>query len=129
MSLSYGQVVGINSLLALKSFSVFLFNYSLHERPNFIERAIIKAAKQWIDLRARKEFIDLKRSDLKNVSLRLNDCQTSFFTVLYLANQPELTFSTGQELFQCISNTELEFERLKHPKDEAAYLSPKDTEI
>lgn len=123
MSLSFGQVVGVNNLLALRAFSTFLFNYTLHEKPNFIERFAIKAADKWIELRARKEFIELKNG-IEQASLSLNDCQTGMFTVLYLASQKELTFGSGKELFQLISNTELEFEKIKKPRFETSYGSP-----
>lgn len=128
MSLTFGQVVGCNNLLALKSFSTFLFNYSLHEKPNFIERMAIKSADKWIELRARKEFIELKQG-IENASLNLNDCQTSMFTVLYLAAQKDLTFSSGKELFQLIADTELEFEKIKKPRTEANYGSTHGTEF
>jgi hypothetical protein len=128
VGLNFGQVVGVNNLLALKAFSTFLFNYSLHEKPNFIERWAIRAAAKWIELRARKEFIELKQG-IDTVSLSLNDCQTSMFTVLYLATQKELTFNNGQELFKLIADNELEFEKIKHPKDETAYARPQDTKL
>lgn len=123
MSLNFGQVVGCNNLLALRAFSTFLFNYSLHEKPNFIERIAIGAADKWIELRARKEFIELKKG-IEDASLSLNDCQTGVFTVLYLASQKDLTFGSGKELFQLIANTELEFEKIKKPRVDAKYGGP-----
>lgn len=124
MSLNFGQVVACNNILALRAFNTFLFNYSLHEKPNFIERLAIRSAGKWIELRARKEFIELKIG-IENVALNLNDCQTGMFTVLYLAGQKDLTFSSGKELFKLISDTELDFEKLKHPKEDAAYKGDK----
>lgn len=123
MGLSFSQVVAANNLLALKSFSVFLFNYSFHEKPNFIERWCIKRAQAWIENRARKEFIDLKVG-IDSASVGLNDCQTSLFTVLYLASQKSLTFSSGKELFDLIAQTELEFERIKKPRSDTSYSQP-----
>lgn len=120
MSLNYGQVVGCNNLLALRYFSTFLFNYSLHEKPNFIERWAIRAADKWIELRARKEFIELKQG-IEEASVNLNDCPTSMFTVLYLASQKELTLNSGKDLFKLIADTELEFEKIKKPRIEAKY--------
>lgn len=126
MSLSFTQVVACNNLLALRSFSTFLFNYSLHEKPNLIERLAIGAAEKWIELRARKEFIELKQA-LDTMedkgSIKLKGCRTAVFTVLYLASNKELTFSSGKELFKMISDTELEFEKIKNPREETAYAT------
>lgn len=126
MSLSFTQVVACNNLLALRSFSTFLFNYSLHESPNFIERLAIGAAEKWIELRARKEFIELKQSmeEMEDkTSINLKGCRTAIFTVLYLATDKQLTFSSGKDLFKLISDTELEFEKVKNPKEETAYAT------
>lgn len=121
MSLSFGQVVSCNNILALKAFTTFLANYRIHYKPNFFERMAINSAEKWIELRARKELIELRNTELEKINLRLNDTPTALFTVLYLAGQRDMTFGSGKELFEAISNTELEFEKIKKPRVEAVY--------
>ena len=118
--LSFGIVVAANNLLALKDFNTFLFNYEIHERPGFLERMLIRWAKDWIEKAALKQFEDLKievKPDVINVSL--NDCPTGMFTVLTLAHQQtqgileKNRLKTGNEIFLSISQLQLEFEKVK----------------
>jgi len=119
--LSFGLVVASNNLLALKSFNTFLSNYCLFEKPSFIEKFIIKRVKVWLEKEAIKQFKDVKEEVLKDtINLSLNDCATGMFTVLHLGNLPIPT-PTGKELFELISHTELEFEKLKKPKATEQY--------
>lgn len=119
--LSFGLVVASNNLLALKSFNTFLSNYCLFQKPSLIEKYIIKKAKVWIEKEAIRQFKDIKEEVVKEViNLSLNDCSTGMFTVLHLGNQP-MKLPTGKELFDLISHTELEFEKLKKPRASEAY--------
>lgn len=119
--LSFGLVVASNNLLALKAFNTFLSNYCLFEKPTFIEKFIIKRVKVWLEKEAIKQFKDIKEEVIKAViNLSLNDCATGMFTVLHLGNLP-MPLPTGKELFDLISHTELEFEKLKKPKTSEQY--------
>ena len=119
--LSFGLVVASNNLLALKAFNTFLSNYLLFEKPSLIEKYIIKKAKVWIEKEAIKQFRDIRIEVSKEtINLYLNDCSTGMFTVLHLGLLP-LTPMTGTELFDLISYTELEFEKLKKPKAAEQY--------
>lgn len=118
--LSFSVIVAANNLLALKNFTTFLFNYEIHERPNFLEKRAIRFAKGWIERLAIKQFNDLK-AEIKptTINLGINDCATGLFTVLYLANQQnnvsmaKEVLSSGTEIFMSIAHLELEFEKLK----------------
>lgn len=119
--LSFGLVVASNNLLALKAFNTFLSNYCLFEKPTFIEKFIIKRVKVWLEKETIKQFKDIKEEVIKAViNLSLNDCATGMFTVLHLGNLP-MPLPTGKELFDLISHTELEFEKLKKPKTSEQY--------
>jgi hypothetical protein len=119
--LSFGLVVASNNLLALKAFNTFLSNYCLFESPSFIEKFVIKRVKVWLEKEAIKQFKDIKEEVVKEtINLSLNDCSTGMFTVLHLGNLP-MKLPTGKELFDLISHTELEFEKLKKPKAAEQY--------
>jgi hypothetical protein len=119
--LSFGLVVASNNLLALKAFNTFLSNYCLFEKPSFIEKFIIKRTKVWLEKEAIKQFKDIREEVVKDtINLSLNDCPTGMFTVLHLGNLP-IPMPTGKELFDLISHTELEFEKLKKPKTDNKY--------
>lgn len=119
--LSFGVVVACNNLLAMKSFTTFLSNYLLFNKPSFIDKFIIKRLKDWISLKAIKEFIELKVEVKKEtINVTLNDCPAGLFAVLYLANQ-DVVIHDAQELFASISATELEFVKLQKPKSNEAY--------
>lgn len=124
--LNFATVVACKNILALKDFTTFLFNYEIHERPNFLERKVISFAKKWIEVIVIKQWNDLK-TELKpnTINLGLNDCSTGMFTVLYLAHQQNnVSFAkelltSGKEIFLSIASLEVEFEKLKKGNTQA----------
>lgn len=125
MSLDFSVVVNVNSLLALKDFNTFLFNHVLHDKPSWLERRLIGMAEKWVELQARRVYIELK-SELKGkeINLKLNDVDARLFGTLYLCKQEDVTVGSGHELFMLLSETILEFERLKKPKAAESYNPP-----
>lgn len=118
--LTFGAIVAAKNVLACKDIVTALFNYEIHERPNWFNRKFIQFAKEWASNWGLKQFQDLM-IEVKpgNVNLSLNDCSTALFTVLYIANEQnnvsmeKLRLKTGHEVFAVLSHTELEFEKLK----------------
>ncbi|SRR5260221_9625415 len=123
--ISFGLVVAANNLLALKNFTVFLSNYRIFEKPPFLERWLSARAQVWINRKATKNFLDIVGEVRKTeINIGLNDCATGMFTVLYIANEYKfgrMVIHDSQELFQLISHTELEFEKLKKPQSDESY--------
>lgn len=79
----------------------------------------MKKAREWVDFQAKRTFVELRgllRGD--QVTLGLKDCDSGLFTVLYLAQDKRFTPKTGEELFATISTTQLEFEKIKRPREE-----------
>lgn len=117
--LSFGTSVSINNLFALKAFHTFLFNYQLHEKPNFLERYFLPRLNVWVEDQAMKQMASLAESpDAKDASVSLNDVSSEIFTVLYLVQHPELIIdcSTGKELFIVMAQMNLEFIKIQKPK-------------
>jgi len=123
--ISFSLVVASNNLLALKNFTVFLNNYKIFEKPNFIERWMIDKSQVWVNKRAIQNFLDIVTEVKKfETNIGLNDCATSLFTVIYIANEYKLgkmVIHDALELFQIISTTELAFEKLKKPQSDESY--------
>jgi hypothetical protein len=121
MALSFGTSVSVNNILALRAFYTFLFNYSLHENPSFIERRfLIPRLKAWVADRAYRTMRELLTDpSAKAASVSLNDVSGDFFAVLYLVVNPhELgRTSTGHELFQLLAQMGLEFEKIRKPRE------------
>lgn len=115
--LSFGTVVAANNLTALKDFNTFLFNMEIHERPGFLERKLIAWAKVWVANRAVKQLKDLQAEiDSNTLGIGINDCSTAMFSVLHLACQQitgRFKLKTGQEIFSCLAQIQLEFEKIK----------------
>lgn len=123
--LSFGTSVAVNNLLALRAFYTFLFNFSLHEKPTFIERVAIKFLRKWVEVKALYIMKELL-SDVgaATASISLNDVSGDFFAVLYCVQNPQLVvdITVGQELFIMLANMSLEFEKVKHPRDGTKYI-------
>jgi hypothetical protein len=123
--ISFGLVVAANNLLACKNFTVFLNNYKIFEKPSFLERWLLPKAQNWISKKAIRNFQDVLDETKKfEINIGLKDCSTGMFTVLYIANEYRLgrmVIHDALELFQLISHTELEFEKLKNPKSDESY--------
>lgn len=126
MSLSFGAVVACNNVIALKSFTTFLSNYRTFDKPSIIAKWLSNKAQIWIDRMALKEFNDVKLEIAKEDVgyLSLNDMDTALFTVLRVAtevNTKGVRIDTAKDLFSLISNTQLEFEKLKKPRVDESY--------
>lgn len=125
MALSFGASVGVNNVLALKSFYTFLFNYSLHSQPSWLERRfILPHLSKWVEARGMSSFKDLLIDpSAKEASVTLNDVAGDFFAVLYLvANPHELgDIKTGKELFILLAQMALEFEKVKKPRESVSH--------
>lgn len=124
MALSFGTSVSVNNILALRAFYTFIFNYTLHEKPSFLEKLWLPHLKAWIETRAVKTMNELLNdTDAKFASVSLNDVSGDFFAVLYIVQNPQLVveIKTGQELFQMLAQMALEFERVRKPHIQAEY--------
>lgn len=122
--LSFGTSVAINNLLALRSFYTFLFNYTLHDKPSFLERLTIPHLRSWVERKAVATMNELLNDEgAKTASISLNDVSGDFFAVLYCVHQPHLVMdlTTGKELFLQLAQMALEFEKVKHPRDGTVY--------
>ncbi len=120
MSLTFGTVVSLNNLLALKAFYGFIFNYSLHESPSFLERLWLPRLSAWVEARALKTMAELLNdSGAKMTSVTLNDVASDFFSILYCVHNPQevIDIKTGKELFRVLANMTLEFEKIKKPRE------------
>ena len=121
MNLTIAQAVACRNLLALKDFNTFLFNYQLHERPSFLEKWAMRVSKAWLDRQAMRFFNELRSTELEKLTLKLKDCKTEMFSVLYIAGDRKLKFTSASELFPVISDTVLEFDKIKTPAEETEY--------
>lgn len=122
--LSFGTSVSVNNILALRAFYTFIFNYTLHEKPTFLERIWLPKLKQWVEARATKTMNELLNDpEAKQASVSLNDVSGDFFAVLYVVQNPQLVteVKTGQELFQLLAQMALEFEKVRKPHLSAEY--------
>lgn len=123
--ISFGLVVAVNNLLALKNFTVFLNNYRIFEKPNWIERWIFNKVQPWINRKAIRNFLDVVEELKKfETNIGLKDCQSGMFSILHIANDyrlNRLVIHDAPELFSLISHMELEFEKLKNPKNDESY--------
>ena len=127
MALNFGTSVAINNLLALRGFYTFLFNYSLHERPSFIERTFLPYLASWVEKRAMSTLKELLTSEnAKTASVSLNDVSGDFFAVLYIVQNQQLItdLSSGKELFILMAQMALEFEKVRKPRNAAEYSGP-----
>lgn len=123
--LTFGTSVAVNNILALRAFYTFIFNYTLHEKPTFLEKLWLPKLKSWVADRAVKtmnELLNDKEAQLASVSL--NDVSGDFFAVLYIVQNPQLIIEikTGAELFQILAQMALEFEKIRKPKTDAGYV-------
>lgn len=126
MSMTFGTSVSVNNLLALRAFYTFLFNYQLHEKPSFLEKVVIPHLKRWVEKKAVNTMNELLNDDAaKTASVSLNDVSGDFFAVLYIVQNPELVveIKTGHELFQCLAQMALEFEKIRKPRSDAGYVA------
>lgn len=121
MNISIAQAVACRNFLALKDFNTFLFNYQLHEKPNFVEKWVIKVSGAWLNRLALRFFNELRNTQLELLTVKLKDCKTDMFSVLYVAGDKKLAFDTAQDLFRVVSDTILEFDKIKTPTDETEY--------
>ncbi len=128
MALTFGTSVAVNNILALRAFYTFIFNYTLHEKPSFIEKLWLPDLKKWVAKRAMKTMRELLADgEAKAASVSLNDVTGDFFAVLYVVQHPELiaNISNGQELFILLAQMALEFEKIRKPKVDAGYAPKK----
>ncbi len=125
MNISIAQAVACHNILALKDFQTFLFNYQLHEKPNFLEKWLIARSELWRNRVALKFFNELRETELEKLTVKLKDCKAEMFAVLYIAGERKLKFTLASDLFQYISETVLEFDKIKTPTDEARYVGDK----
>lgn len=124
MALTFGTSVAVNNILALRAFYTFIFNYTFHERPSWLERLWLPDLKKWVAKRAIKTMGSLlSNSDAKAASVSLNDVSGDFFAVLYIVQNPHVVvnITTGHDLFQLLAQMSLEFEKVRKPKAEAGY--------
>lgn len=123
--ISFGLVVATNNLLALKNVTVTLTNYKIFEKPSLLEKWLMPKAQAWLNKQAIKNFLDIVEEVKKaEINIGLNDCTTGMFTILYIAREytlGKMIIHGATELFQIISHTELEFEKLKKPNSDASY--------
>lgn len=122
--LTFGTSVFVNNILALRAFYTFIFNYTLHEKPSFLEKLWLPKLKQWVEDRAIATMTELMNdSDAKQASVSLNDVSGDFFAVLYIVQNPQLIteVKTGHELFQLLAQMALEFEKIRKPKMDSEY--------
>jgi hypothetical protein len=120
MGMTFGTSVAVNNILALRSFYTFLFNYELHDKPSFVEKLILPRLKKWVADKGWANMCELLRDPAaQTASVTLNDVPSGFFAVLYLiANPHELgSMSTGKELFLLLAQMELDFEKIKKPRE------------
>lgn len=122
--LTFGTSVSVNNILALRAFYTFIFNYTLHEKPSFLEKIWLPKLKAWIEKRAVATMNELLNDpSAKQASVSLNDVSGDFFAVLYVVQNPQLVIEmkTGAELFQLLAQMALEFEKVRKPRTEAGY--------
>lgn len=123
--LTFGTSVSVNNILALRAFYTFIFNYTLHEKPSFLEKLWLPKLKSWVEDRAVKTMNELLNDEgAKVASVTLNDVSGDFFAVLYIVQNPALVveIKTGHELFQLLAQMALEFEKVRKPHlDVAGY--------
>ena len=118
MSLSFGTVVSLNNLLALKAFYTFLFNYQLHEKPSFLEKLWLPRLAGWVERRAMATMTELLNDQgAKTASVSLNDVSGDFFSILYCVHHPQeiANVKDGRELFLVLAHMALEFEKVRKP--------------
>lgn len=85
MALTFSTSVSVNNILALRAFYTFIFNYTLHEKPTFIEKLWLPRLKGWVEKRVVATMNGLLTdSSAKYASVSLNDVSGDFFAVLYL---------------------------------------------
>lgn len=116
--LTFGTSVSVNNILALRAFYTFIFNYTLHEKPSFLEKLWLPRLKQWVENKAVNTMNELLNdTDAKSASVSLNDVSGDFFAVLYIVQNPQLVIEmkTGHELFQLLAQMALEFEKVRKP--------------
>jgi|SRR5581483_4133663 len=123
MNISIAQAVAARNILALKDFNTFLFNYQLHEKPNFVEKWAIKTSAAWLNHLAMKFFKELRTTELEKLTVKLKDCKTELYSVLHVAADRKVNFDSAPELFRLISDTMLEFDKIKTPTEETQYVS------
>lgn len=124
--LSFGTSVAVNNLLALRAFYTFIFNYTLHEKPSFLEKLWLPRLKAWVEARAIATMNELLNDqDAKAASVSLNDVSGDFFAVLYIVQNRQLVVevNSGHELFQLLAQMALEFEKVRKPKSDAGYIN------
>jgi len=124
MALTFATSVAVNNILALRAFYTFIFNYTLHEKPSFIERLWLPRLKSWIEDRAIKTMHELLHDEYARMaSVSLNDVSGDFFAVLYVVQNQSLLhgIKTGHELFQLLAQMALEFEKVRKPKLDSEY--------
>ncbi|KKK91797.1 hypothetical protein LCGC14_2709350 [marine sediment metagenome] len=122
--LTFGTSVAVNNILALRAFYTFIFNYTLHEKPSWIERLWLPDLKKWVAKRAVKTMTGLLNDlNAKSASVSLNDVSGDFFAVLYVVQHPQLIVSvtTGHDLFQLLAQMSLEFEKVRKPTVDTGY--------
>ena len=123
--LSFGTSVSVNNLLALRAFYTFIFNYTLHEKPSFLEKIWLPKLKAWVETRAVATMNELLNDPAaKQASVSLNDVSGDFFAVLYVVQNPQLVIEmkTGMDLFQLLAQMALEFEKVRKPRTDAGYV-------
>lgn len=129
MALTFGTSVAVNNILALRAFYTFIFNYTLHEKPSWIERLWLPDLKKWVAKRAVKTMIGLLDDPNANsASVSLNDVSGDFFAVLYIVHNPRLIteIKDGYELFQLLAQMSLDFEKIRKPHvTDTKYEQPK----
>ncbi len=121
MNLSIAQAVACRNILALKDFNTFLFNYQLHESPTFVEKLAIRLSSSWLNHIAMKFFKELRSTELEKLTVKLKDCKTEMYSVLHIATQKHTRFESASDLFRVISDTVLEFDKIKTPLEETKY--------
>lgn len=122
--LTFGTVVALNNLLALKAFYTFLFNYNLHEKPSFLEKLWLPRLARWVERRAIATMNELLNdADAKTTSVSLNDVSGDFFSILYCVHNPQevVRIKSGRELFLVLAHMALEFEKIKKPRENVSH--------
>lgn len=148
MNISISQAFNCKNILALKDFSTYLFTYRIHEMPRgkrkgwlgrFIERCVagfifkclrestrqrllLKVANDLVRDAAMKEFIELRGTELEKLTVKLKDCKTELYSVLHVAADRKSQFDSAQDMFRAISETILEFDKIRTPVEETQYV-------
>lgn len=129
MNLSISQAFNCKNILALKDFNTYLFTYEIHMKPNRVEKWAINIARVWLNRLAMKEFNELRDTKLEDLTVKLQHCKTEVYAVLHVALDRKAKYDSANDMFRAVGEAALEFDKIKTPTEEAAYLGDKVNEV